>query len=122
MATSIILKELGFESDSCSDGLEAIAAVEARHQLEGVPMYEVIFMDFSMPDCNGCDATRKIRSFLSEQEDDDIQPFICCLTAYTENDYKVVAKEAGMDSLLVKPIFRAAARNILFKAGLVELE
>lgn len=58
-------------------------------------MYDLIFMDFSMPCCDGCEATRQIRSYLTRLN--LAVPYICCLTAYSEKKYLVAATEAGMD-------------------------
>ena len=41
-------------------------------------------MDFSMPVCNGDEATRDIRRFIAEEGAGLAQPFICCLTSYKE--------------------------------------
>ena len=55
-------------------------------------------MDFSMPDCDGPEATLKIRKYLAEQADPNlVKPFICCVTAYDFEKYKKEALEAGMD-------------------------
>ena len=52
-----ILKTEGFDCDECNDGLEAIQKVKERHEDANLEMYELIFMDYSMPNCNGCEAT-----------------------------------------------------------------
>lgn len=85
MALSSMLSSLGFESETCSNGLQAFEAVKDRHEMlrEGARMYDLILMDFSMPECNGCEATRLIRAFLEEKEA-PTTPFICCVTAYSE--------------------------------------
>lgn len=81
MAVSSILDSIGFKYDTSNDGLEAIEAVKKRRALmPSADMYKLIFMDYSMPNCNGCDATREIRDYLSQQ--DVSIPYICCLTAY----------------------------------------
>jgi len=59
--------------------------------------YSLILMDYCMPVCNGFEATIKIRKFLNQSNPNLKQPFIVCLTSYTENSFKREAQEAGMD-------------------------
>ena len=64
-----ILETLGLESDACFDGSEAIQKVKERHNEDKSKsmMYKLIFMDYSMPQVNGCQAAKEIRSYLTEQ-------------------------------------------------------
>lgn len=70
-----------------------------------------------MPVINGAEATRRIRSFLKNQEPKVKQPFICCLTSYNVQNFKVEAKRAEMDAFLVKPIFKTGVKKLLDKIG-----
>ena len=117
MAVTSMLNGLGFECDSCTDGEQAVEAVKDRYMDEKATMYDLIFMDFSMPYCDGCEATKQIYQFASKHQ--LAVPYICCLTAYPDNDYKIAAKEAGMKHLFVKPIMAAQVRKILIKTGLM---
>ena len=58
MAVTSMLNGLGFECDSCTDGEQAVEAVKDRYMDEKATMYDLIFMDFSMPYCDGCEATK----------------------------------------------------------------
>ena len=51
-----ILEKWQLESDQCHNGLEAIEMVKQRHMQKSAdkPMYKLILMDFSMPECDGC--------------------------------------------------------------------
>ena len=61
-----ILEKWNLQSDQCHNGLEAIQMVKERYHTvsDTRPMYKLILMDFSMPKCDGCKATRGIRDFL----------------------------------------------------------
>ena len=70
-------------------------------------MYKLILLDFSMPDIDGPEVARQVRSFLREQstcEDDRLEPVICCCTAYSEASFMRQALLAGMNKFLTKPI------------------
>ena len=122
MAVMNVLSQFGFSCDTCNDGLEAIDLVKARYNngksTGANDMYEAIMMDYSMPQCNGVQATIEIREFLAQVGSP--QPYICCLTAYSEQEYKDAAKEAGMNNLLTKPINYLAMQDVLIKAGLIK--
>jgi CheY-like chemotaxis protein len=83
----------------------------------GKPMYRLILMDFSMPFCDGPTATRKIRKFLSKT---NYYPFICCLTAYTEQSFKDAAQAAGFDDYACKPVSKETLSKILRKTRLID--
>ena len=77
--------QFNHECDICLNGNEAIRLINMRI-LQNLPMYKLILMDFSMPECDGAKATKIIRQNISNSGLQ--QPLICCLTAYTEDQYK----------------------------------
>lgn len=95
MIISVILKRLGCYTDIVSDGLEAVQAVHDNS-------YDIIFMDISMPNMDGLEATRQIRNLPAEKS----SVKIVALTAYTQEEDKLRVFDAGMDSFLSKPVFR----------------
>ena len=64
-AIESLFLQLNYECDTCINGNEAIEAVRSRFN-SGKPMYNLILMDYSMPDCNGATAARAIREILSD--------------------------------------------------------
>lgn len=95
MIISVILKRLGCFTDIVSDGLKAVQAVKNNS-------YDIILMDVSMPNMDGLEATRQIRSLASEKS----SVKIVALTAYTQEEDKLKVFDAGMDAFLSKPVFR----------------
>ena len=72
------------------DGREAVESTR-----ENCP--DLIFMDMSMPEIDGLEATRKIRKL------PDIKPHIIALTANAFASDREACFEAGMDDFLAKP-------------------
>lgn len=88
-----ILKQSGCKVQEASSGLEAIELVQKNN-------FELIFMDIQMPEMDGVEATKKIKSL---KLDHKIPPIIA-MTAYSmEEDRKRFLKE-GLDDYLAKPI------------------
>lgn len=65
VATQCILHQYGIECDSALDGREAINLVKQRYE-KFKSTYVLILMDYCMPICNGFEATKKIRKFLTQ--------------------------------------------------------
>jgi two-component system, sensor histidine kinase len=86
------LDELGCDADFVSNGLEAVEAA-------GRTEYEVILMDCQMPELDGYEATRRIRSRPSERRIP-----IVAITAHAFEDERDRTREAGMDAFLSKPV------------------
>jgi len=74
--------------------------------------YDIIFMDYLMPDMNGIEATQAIRQDNSNINHDTT---IVALTADAMNDVKEMLLNAGMDDFLTKPIDIKAATAVLRK-------
>ena len=87
------LEWLGYRVDAVNNGRAAVAAWETGQ-------YDLIFMDCKMPELNGYEATREIRS--REQGGRHIP--IIALTAHTAAEADVECKSAGMDAYITKPI------------------
>lgn len=89
----LMLKRIGYRADTVLDGLEAVETLERRP-------YDIVLMDVQMPELDGVEATRRIRSEL----DPDRQPFIIAMTAHAINGDRERYLDAGMDAYVSKPI------------------
>jgi PAS domain S-box-containing protein len=88
-----MLKRLGFEADVAVNGLEAVKAVHEQN-------YDIILMDVQMPEMDGLEATRQIRTELAASN----QPCIIAMTAAVMQLDREKCLEVGMDDFLAKPV------------------
>jgi signal transduction histidine kinase/CheY-like chemotaxis protein len=88
-----MLQRLGYEADVAINGLQALRAVE------GQP-YDVILMDVQMPEMDGLEATRQIRS---AQNGGHHQPYIIAMTAAAMELDREKCLQAGMNDFVSKP-------------------
>ncbi|CAN2047992.1 histidine phosphotransfer protein HptB [Candidatus Magnetomoraceae bacterium gMMP-1] len=90
----IILKKLGYHVDAVNDGEKALKALEKES-------YDVVLMDILMPNMNGIETTKIIRSKKSNILNHDI-PIIALTANTTKNDIKTYM-EIGMNGHIPKP-------------------
>mmetsp|Transcript_106764 Transcript_106764/g.147812 ORF Transcript_106764/g.147812 Transcript_106764/m.147812 type:complete len:88 (-) Transcript_106764:187-450(-) len=68
-------------------------------------------MDYSMPNMNGLETTSRVLATYAKYGAPP--PIICCLTAYTEKNFKDNALRAGMTHFVTKPADRIAIAEVL---------
>jgi PAS domain S-box-containing protein len=95
--SSVILRKMGYETESAEDGLEAIEA------LKGAP-YDLVLMDIHMPRMDGLEATRQIRKPETGVLNPEVP--IIALTARGVDESAHEFEAAGMNAFLAKPIKR----------------
>jgi PAS domain S-box-containing protein len=88
-----LLARMGCEADVARDGLEALSAVRDR-------AYDVVLMDVEMPELDGLEVTRTIRSELPRER----QPRIIAMTANAMAGDRERCLAAGMDDYVSKPV------------------
>ncbi|MBK9990222.1 MAG: response regulator [Verrucomicrobia bacterium] len=89
-----MLKRSGYEGvDIAGDGVEGVAKAKATD-------YDIILMDWHMPEMNGLEATAAIRRELPPER----QPWIIGLTANAMIGDREKCIQAGMDDYLSKPL------------------
>ena len=93
------LESLGIKAEGAKNGMEAIEMIRRRH--EAGTDYDVIILDWKMPDMDGIETTRRIRA-----EVGDAIP-ILLTSAYDWSDVEDAAKEAGTNGFISKPLFRS---------------
>jgi signal transduction histidine kinase/CheY-like chemotaxis protein/ligand-binding sensor domain-containing protein/HPt (histidine-containing phosphotransfer) domain-containing protein len=93
------LAKMGFQADVVNNGLEAIRAV-------GNGSYDVVLMDVQMPEMDGLEAARQIRSPQHAPASRTVP--IIAVTAFPVGEYRERCLDAGMDDFLTKPIHPAA--------------
>ncbi|NRF16250.1 response regulator [Vibrio coralliilyticus] len=89
-----MFKRMGLSMDIAENGRRAIEMVEQYH-------YDLIFMDISMPEMDGMETCRAIRSMTDEKT---CQIPIIALTAHSLSGDKEQFLDAGMNDYLSKPI------------------
>lgn len=110
-----MLKEIGMCGEWCTSGKEAVFRASLAYK-EG-DSFKVFIIDWLMPDMNGIETTRRIRSVIG----DEIP--IIILTAYDWSDIEEEAMEAGVTGFVSKPMFPSDLRKALRKCfGKEELQ
>ena len=70
--------------------------------VDGLMVYDLILLDFSMPQMDGPATAKAIRELLAGKM--LAQPYICCCSSYSEETFVDQAYTAGMDNFLTKPV------------------
>ncbi|GAA4272102.1 response regulator [Aquimarina gracilis] len=103
IVTQNILKKKGYTCNIASNGMAAIEMLK-------VEKFDLVLMDINMPEMNGLEATKVIRTFNTHIP-------IIALTAVEEGEIRNQALSVGMNDVIIKPydtqqFFQTIMRNI----------
>ncbi|MEG2417315.1 MAG: response regulator [Eubacterium sp.] len=100
LQTQRIFQEMGAVAEWVESGQKALDKVEKRQLRQ--QSYDVILIDWKMPEMDGIETTRRIRRLVGP----DVT--IIIMTAYDWASIETEAKMAGVNLLMTKPLFKAS--------------
>ncbi|MFL5242342.1 MAG: response regulator [Gemmataceae bacterium] len=98
---ALLLTRYGHQVEIAGDGRTALRLAQANQP-------DVALLDIGLPDIDGCEVARQIKSWTTEK-----QPLLVALTGFSEETDRRRSKEAGIDLHLVKPVDPAKLENLL---------
>ena len=101
-----LLEKLGHHVTIAGDGVEALKALHERP-------FDLVLMDCQMPEMDGYEATRRIRSGQTKALNPNIP--VIALTANAMKGDREIALAAGMNDYLTKPLKSAELRSMLYR-------
>ncbi len=93
----LVLGQIGISCDTATSGREGVEMAKMRH-LRRDP-YDLILVDWKMPEMDGVETTKKIREAVGSES------AVIILTSYSWEEIIDEAREAGVDSFVPKPLF-----------------
>ena len=104
---SEMLSEIGLEPDWTVSGREAV--LKAEDAIENGRPYYAYILDWMIPDLNGIEAARRIKSLSGNEAS------IYILTSYDYARAEQEAVEAGINAFIQKPLFLSTLRRTLYR-------
>ncbi len=98
----LVLDEIGIKADACLSGAEALHMLEVQHLKH--ESYNLVLLDWKMPEMDGIQLAREIRRLY------DRETTVIILTSFNWDEIMEEALHAGVDSFLAKPLF---ASNVI---------
>ena len=99
----IVLGQVGVSCEVAESGWEGVDKVRIRHS-RGED-YNLILVDWKMPEMDGIETTRQIRSVVGHDTP------IIILTSFNWDDISDEAKAAGVDTFVPKPLFAGSVMD-----------
>ncbi|MEG0841398.1 MAG: response regulator [Erysipelotrichaceae bacterium] len=103
--TKAILMDMKIKTEYVVSGSKALEVIRKKWQSN--VFFDIIFIDWKMPDMNGIETTREIRKIVGK----DVT--IVIMTAYDWAAIEMEAKNAGVDLLISKPLFKSTINSTL---------
>ena len=93
----LVLGQVGVNCEKASSGSEGLQMAKVRHARR--ESYNLILVDWRMPDMDGVETTRQIRAAVGNETP------VIILTSYNWDEIADEAKAAGVDTFVAKPLF-----------------
>lgn len=104
-STERLLEEMGMKAEWVESGVLAIHKVGEK--LKKDEHYDVILLDWKMPDMDGVETAKEIRKMVGKEVT------IIVMTAYDWSEIEAEARKAGIDHFVKKPLFRSSVISAL---------
>ncbi|MEG0355749.1 MAG: ATP-binding protein, partial [Lachnospiraceae bacterium] len=98
--TMQVLLDMRMQAEYVDSGMKAVEAV--RQKWEKNQSYDVVLVDWKMPDMDGIETTRAIRKIVGPSVT------IIIMTSYDWVSIETEAKQAGVNMLISKPLFKSS--------------
>ncbi len=93
----IVLGQVGIQCETAESGAEGLEKINVRHARRAD--YDLILIDWRMPEMDGVETTRRIRAAVGQDTP------VIILTSYNWDEIADEAKQAGVDTFAAKPLF-----------------
>ena len=93
------LDSIGIQADWTMSGEKALSMIRQHHQMRDD--YQIILLDWKLPDMDGLRVARQIRHMIEED-----MPIIL-ISAYDWSEFETEAREAGITGFISKPLFKS---------------
>ena len=93
----LVLGQMGINCEKALSGAEGLQMVKVRHARR--EPYNLILVDWRMPDMDGLETTRQIRAAVGAETP------VIILTSYNWDEIVDEARAAGVDTFVAKPLF-----------------
>jgi CheY-like chemotaxis protein/two-component sensor histidine kinase len=99
----IVLGQIGVRCETAESGWEGVDKVRVSHGRR--EDYDLILVDWRMPEMDGIETTRQIRGIVGQETP------IIILTSFNWDDIAGEAREAGVDTFVAKPLFAGSVMD-----------
>jgi signal transduction histidine kinase/CheY-like chemotaxis protein len=99
----IVLGQIGIRCETAESGWEGVDKVRVSHSRRDD--YDLILVDWRMPEMDGIETTRQIRGIVGQETP------IIILTSFNWDDIAGEAREAGVDTFVAKPLFAGSVMD-----------
>lgn len=106
--TALLLGRIGIQAEWVLCGNEAVRRIIDAH--DRAEDYNVVFVDWKMPEVDGLEVTRRIRKRVGPDT------LIIIISAYDWAEIENEAREAGANAFISKPIFQSSIYSTLLAA------
>ena len=93
----VVLGQVGVSCEKALSGAEGLEMAKLRHARRDP--YNLILVDWKMPEMDGLETTRRLREAVGSETP------VIILTSYSWDDIADEAMDAGVDSFVAKPLF-----------------
>ncbi len=94
-----VLESIGIQADWTQSGAKAVEMVTKQHEMHDD--YQIVLLDWKLPDMDGVLVAKHMRQVMDEQ-----MPIIL-ISAYDWGEFETQARAAGINGFISKPLFKS---------------